>query len=99
MVVIVVALDDCTMSVTNAPQNVPDRRGAAALLSVALSLAPASPFRPVVMTLMPSRNRPTPPRTDIVVDMSRRVGWLFAFFQDGSQVMCDQSTDELHADY
>jgi hypothetical protein len=26
-------------------------------------------LRPLVMTLMPSRNRPTPPRTEIVVDI------------------------------
>jgi hypothetical protein len=69
MVVIVVALDDCTMSVTNAPQKVPDSGVAAALLNVSRSLDPASAFRPPVMTLMPSRNSPTPPRTAIVVDM------------------------------
>src|SRR5262245_59171993 len=69
IVVIVVALDDWTRSVTNAPQNVPDSGVAAALLSVARNPEPASAFRPPVMTLMPSRNRPTPPRTDSVVDM------------------------------
>src|SRR5262245_6857493 len=69
MVVIVVALDDCTISVTNAPQNVPDSGVAAALLRVVRSPGPASAFRPPVMTLMPSRKRPTPPRTEIVVDM------------------------------
>jgi hypothetical protein len=26
-------------------------------------------LRPLVMTLMPSRKRPTPPRTEIVVDI------------------------------
>src|SRR5215831_21088525 len=69
MVVIVVALDDCTMSVTKAPQNAPDNGVAAALLSVARSPEPANALRPLVMTLMPSRNRPTPPRTEIVVDI------------------------------
>src|SRR5215813_4563202 len=69
MVVIVVALDDCTMSVTNAPQNVPDKGVAAALLSVDRSPEPATALSPAVMTLMPSRNRPTPPRTEIVVDI------------------------------
>src|SRR5262245_21473396 len=69
MVVIVVALDDCTSSVTNAPQNAPDNGVAAALLSVARSPEPANALRPLVMTLMPSRNRPTPPRTEIVVDI------------------------------
>src|SRR5262249_10158344 len=69
MVVIVVALDDCTISVTKAPQNAPDSGVAAALRSVARSPEPANALRPLVMTLMPSRNRPTPPRTEIVVDM------------------------------
>ena len=76
MVVIVVALDDCTMSVTNAPQKVPDSGVAAALLSVARSFAPANAFRPPVMTLMPSRNRPTPPRTVTVVDMRSSQGCI-----------------------
>src|SRR5262245_52065352 len=69
MVVIVVALDDCTISVTKAPQNAPDSGVAATLRSVVRSPEPANALRPLVMTLMPSRNRPTPPRTEIVVDM------------------------------
>src|SRR5215813_2210480 len=69
MVVIVVALDDCTISVTKAPQNVPDNGVAATLLNVVRSPGPANALRPTVMTLMPSRNRPTPPRTEIVVDI------------------------------
>src|SRR6516164_5411661 len=69
MVVIVVALEDCTISVTTAPQKAPDSGVAATLLSTVRSLDPASPLRPAVMTLMPSRNRPTPPRTETVVDM------------------------------
>src|SRR5215469_3312803 len=69
MVVIVVALDDCTISVMKAPQNAPDDGVAAALLSVARSPEPANRLRPPVMTLMPSRNKPTPPRTEIAVDM------------------------------
>src|SRR5215469_15659267 len=67
MVVIVVALDDCTMRVTKAPQNAPDNGVAAALLRVVRSPEPASALRPLVITLMPSRNRPTPPRTEIAV--------------------------------
>src|SRR6516164_9703050 len=55
--------------VTKAPQNAPDNGVAAALLSVVRSPDPASALRPSVMTLMPRRNRPTPPRTEIVVDM------------------------------
>src|SRR5262245_8562392 len=69
MVVIVVALDDCTMSVTKAPQNAPDNGVAAALRRVVRSPEPANALRPAVMTLMPSKNSPTPPRTEIVVDM------------------------------
>src|SRR5262245_39944088 len=69
MVVIVVALDDCTISVMKAPQNVLDNGVAAALLSVVRSPEPANALRPLVMTLMPSRNRPTPPRIAIVVDI------------------------------
>src|SRR5262245_61846854 len=69
MVVIVVALEDCTISVTTPPQKAPDSGVAAALPRTVRRLDPASPLRPAVMTLMPSRNRPTPPRTEIVVDM------------------------------
>ena len=69
MIVIVVALDDCTISVTKAPQNVPDNGVAAALLSVVRSPEPANALSPFVITLMPSRNRPTPPRTEIIVDI------------------------------
>src|SRR5215471_9458848 len=69
MVVIVVALDDCTISVTKAPQNAPDNGVAAALLRILRSPEPARALRPPVMTLMPSRNKPTPPRTEIAVDM------------------------------
>src|SRR5262249_46278786 len=69
MVVMVVALDDCTRSVTTAPQKEPRNGVAAALLSTVRSAEPASAFSPPVMTVMPSRNRPTPPRTDMVVDM------------------------------
>src|SRR5215475_14307381 len=69
MVVIVVALDDCTRSVTKAPQNVPDSGVAAILRSVVRSPEPANALRPLVMTLMPSRNRPTPPSTEIIVDI------------------------------
>src|SRR5215469_17582887 len=57
------------MSVTNAPQNAPDSGVAAALLSVVRNPEPASALRPLVMTLMPSRKRPTPPRTEMVVDI------------------------------
>jgi hypothetical protein len=69
MVVIVVALDDCTSSVTTAPQNAPRNGVAAALLSAVRSAGPATAFRPAVMTVMPSRNKPTPPRIETVVDI------------------------------
>ena len=67
MVLIVVALDDCTISVMKALQNVLDNGVFVVLLSVARSREPAKALRPLVMTLMPSRNRPMPPRTEIVV--------------------------------
>src|SRR5262249_35817241 len=69
IVVMVVALEDCTSSVTMAPQNEPCSGVAAALLSSARSADPASVFRPSVITGMPSRKRPTPPITEIAVDM------------------------------
>src|SRR5262249_2975252 len=74
MVVIVVALDDCTISVTNAPQNAPDNGVAATLLNVVRSREPANALRPLGMTLMPSRNRPTPRRTEVVVDIQASSG-------------------------
>src|SRR5262245_4555641 len=69
MVVMVVALDDCTSSVTTPPQNAPRSGVPAALPSNVRSLDPASALSPPVMTVMPSRNRPTPPRIEIVVDI------------------------------
>src|SRR5262249_27751716 len=60
IVVIVVALDDCTTSVATAPQKVPLNGVAAALASTVRSADPAKVFRPVVMTVIPSRKRPTP---------------------------------------
>jgi hypothetical protein len=69
IVVMVVALDDCTRSVTTAPQNAPRSGVPAALLNTVRSAEPASAFRPPVMTVIPSRNRPTPPRIEIVVDI------------------------------
>src|SRR5215831_13067810 len=69
IVVMVVALDDCTRSVTTAPQKEPRSGVAAALPSTVRSAEPANAFKPVVITVMPSRKRPTPPRTAIAVDM------------------------------
>src|SRR5262249_39968914 len=69
MVVIVVALEDCTIRVAIAPQKVPLNGVAAALASTVRSADPARVFRPVVMTVIPSRKRPTPPRIEIAVDM------------------------------
>jgi len=68
IVVIVVALEDCTRSVMMAPHMAPLIGVAVALLSAARSEEPASAFKPPVMTVLPSRNRPTPPRTEIAVD-------------------------------
>ena len=69
MVVIVVALDDCTRSVATPPQKAPRNGVSAALLSAVRSPEPASPFSPAVITVMPSRNRPTPPMIEMVVDI------------------------------
>jgi hypothetical protein len=69
IVVIVIALEDWTSSVTMAPQNAPDSGVAAALPNTVRRPEPAIALRPVVITVMPSKNRPTPPRIEITVDM------------------------------
>ena len=69
IVVIVTALDDCTSNVIIAPQTAPDSGVAAALPSTVRSAEPASALSPSVMTVMPSRNSPTPPRIAIAVAM------------------------------
>src|SRR5262249_5912782 len=69
MVVIVVALDDCTRSVATPPQKAPRNGVSAALLSAVRSPEPASPLSPAVITVMPSRNRPPPPMIEMVVDI------------------------------
>jgi hypothetical protein len=51
------------------PQKAPRKGVSAALLSAVRSPEPASPFNPAVITVMPSRNRPTPPMIEIVVDI------------------------------
>ena len=58
----VVALDDCTSSVMKAPES----GAAAALLSIVRREEFAKALRPLVMTVMPSRNRPAPPRFELV---------------------------------
>jgi hypothetical protein len=63
----VVALDDCTSSVMKAPQKKLESGAAAALLSTLRREEPARALGPLVMTVMPSRNRPTPPRLEIVL--------------------------------
>jgi hypothetical protein len=62
----IVALDDCTSSVVKAPQNAPESGAAAALLSIVRREEFAKALRPLVMTVMPSRNRPAPPRFELV---------------------------------
>jgi hypothetical protein len=62
----VVALDDCPSSVMKAPQNAPESGAAAALLSIVRREEFAKALRPLVMTVMPSRNRPAPPRFELV---------------------------------
>jgi hypothetical protein len=49
-----------------APQNAPEIGATAALLSTVCREEPAKALSPLVMTAMPSRNRPTPPRFEIV---------------------------------
>ena len=66
IVVIVVALDDCTISVITAPQNVPSSGVAAAFSITVLRAVPASAFSPSVITAMPRRNRPMPPTIETV---------------------------------
>src|SRR5262249_28757474 len=68
IVVMVVALDDCTSSVITAPHIAPLIAVVVAFLSTAGREDPASAFKASVMTVMPSRNRPIPPRTEIAVD-------------------------------
>ena len=65
----VTALDDCTSRVMIPPQKAPESGVAAALPSTVRKEDPASAFNPSVMTVMPSRNSPTPPRIAIAVDM------------------------------
>jgi hypothetical protein len=62
IVVMVVALDDCTSSVMKAPE------GGAAAAPCSAPCAERSPqsLSSLVMTVMPSRNRPTPPRFEVV---------------------------------
>jgi hypothetical protein len=51
------------------PQNAPDSGVAAALRSVVRSPEPANALKQLVMTLMPWGNRPTPPSTEVAVDI------------------------------
>src|SRR5262249_33174357 len=69
IVVIVVALEDCMMRVATAPQKVPLKGVAAALASTVRSADPARVFRPAVMTVIPTRKRPTPPWIEIGGDI------------------------------
>src|SRR5215472_8672486 len=94
MVVIVVALDDCTISVTNAPQNVPDKGVAAAFASVARRPEPANSFRLLVMMFMPSKKRPTPPSTAIAVDIL-----ALLFLADESRAHRSQFFPSLSVDF
>ena len=70
IVVMVVALEDCTMRVITAPQNVPSNGVAAAFSMTVFRAVPASALRPSVITAMPRRNRPTPPTIETVVSKS-----------------------------
>src|SRR5262249_24388482 len=74
IVVIVTALDDWTSRVMTAPQKAPESGVAAALPRAMRRADPASILRPSLMTSIPSRNSPTPPRMAIAVDMVELVG-------------------------
>jgi hypothetical protein len=65
-----------TRSVTMAPQNAPRSGVAAALPSTVRSAEPASVFKPPVMTVMPSKKKPTPPRIEIVIDIRALLGGI-----------------------
>jgi len=67
----VVALDDWTRRVMIAPQIVPRTGVAAAFASTPRKAEPASVFKPSVITAMPRRKRPTPPRMEIIVAKTR----------------------------
>ena len=67
IVVMVVALDDCTSRVMTAPQNVPSSGVAAALSITCFKAVPASALSPSVITAIPSRNRPMPPTIETMV--------------------------------
>src|SRR3984957_8647990 len=72
-----------------APQKAPDSGVAAALPSTVRSAEPASAFSPSVMTVMPSRNSPIPPRTAIVVGMrvSSRLLFRLELSAGGGEVL------------
>ena len=82
IVVIVVALDDCTISVITAPQNVPSSGVAAAFSITVLRAVPASALSPSVITAMPKRNRPMPPTIETSVSKSPPGPCVFAHTRD-----------------
>src|SRR6516165_1182902 len=77
IVVIVTALDDCTSSVMMPPQKAPESGVAAALPRMTRRADPASAFRPSVMTAIPRRNSPTPPRMAMIVGMRALLRLVF----------------------
>ena len=76
----VVALDDCTQQVIRKPEVMPVTRFFVQLASRPRSLLPATFCRPVLITRMPKRNMPSPPRSSRIIIMRSRVrvavqGW------------------------
>jgi len=57
----VVALDDCNMAVVAAPVIAPDNGLRVKRIKTDRMAPPANARSPSVMTIMPSRNRPSPP--------------------------------------
>src|SRR5262245_49346743 len=86
IVVMVVALEDCTRSVTIAPQKEPSHGVAAALLSTVRRAEPANAFRPSVITVMPSKKSPTPPSAEIAMDMRVPEGMTISPFPQSNAV-------------
>src|SRR5262249_62128159 len=65
---------------------------AAAFASTVRRGDPASAFSPSVMTVMPSRNRPTPPRMEIAVDILAPNLKSFVRSPDQTPAITDRAT-------
>lgn len=70
----VTALDDCTSAVTPSPASRPRQRVRVEAASRRSSAGPAASRSPLVMSSMPSRNRPTPPTRPASTEASMNQG-------------------------